>query len=76
MTMVNPPKENGARSERSAVSGDSAVTVQQAKPESAGGVAITWHMMINSLVPVGYQDETGFHFGEKSDSACCFNWAI
>lgn len=25
-----------------------------------------WHEILQSVVPVGYQDETGFHFGEKT----------
>jgi hypothetical protein len=25
---------------------------------------VTWHAVINYLVPIGYQDETGFHYGE------------
>jgi len=28
------------------------------------GVVARWKHALNSLIPVGYQDETGFHFGE------------
>jgi hypothetical protein len=26
----------------------------------------TWQTVLGSLVPVGYEDETGFHYGEKT----------
>jgi hypothetical protein len=31
-------------------------------------VAVTWHTAIDYLVPLGYEDETGFHYGEKPAS--------
>ncbi len=27
-------------------------------------IVVTWLHAVNFLVPVGYQDETGFHYGE------------
>ena len=31
-------------------------------------LAVTWHTAINYLVPIGYQDETGFHYGQTPPS--------
>jgi hypothetical protein len=28
-------------------------------------IVITWRAVINFLVPIGYEDETGFHYGES-----------
>jgi hypothetical protein len=28
-------------------------------------IVTTWHAAINFLVPIGYEDETGFHYGES-----------
>jgi hypothetical protein len=29
-------------------------------------VTAPWHEILKSIVPLGYQDETGFHFGDKA----------
>ena len=31
---------------------------------SGGRMAIAWRRAVNYLVPVGYKDEAGFHYGE------------
>ena len=31
-------------------------------------VAIAWRAVINHLAPIGYEDETGFHYGEMPAS--------
>jgi hypothetical protein len=28
-------------------------------------IVATWHAAVNYLVPIGYEDETGFHYGES-----------
>jgi hypothetical protein len=29
-------------------------------------IAAPWQQILNSIVPVGYEDEGGFHFGESA----------
>jgi hypothetical protein len=29
-------------------------------------VTAPWQQILNSIIPVGYEDEGGFHFGEKA----------
>ncbi len=31
-------------------------------------LAVTWHAVMNYLVPIGYEDEAGFHYGEMPPS--------
>jgi len=31
-------------------------------------LAVAWRAAINYLVPVGYEDDTGFHYGERPES--------
>ncbi len=28
-------------------------------------IITTWHAAVDFLVPIGYEDETGFHYGES-----------
>lgn len=30
-------------------------------------LVVGWFSAVSFLVPVGYEDETGFHYGEKAD---------
>jgi hypothetical protein len=30
-------------------------------------IACAWQASMNSLAPMGYEDETGFHYGERSE---------
>ena len=30
-------------------------------------VTAPWHEILQSMMPVGYQDETGFHYGENTE---------
>jgi len=38
--------------------------VPAARPGSWTRLAVTWHAAINYLMPIGYEDETGYHYGE------------
>ena len=56
MTTINQAMERPARLDRS-------------KPVSGGRghlrrLLVNWNRMIEYLVPTGYEDETGFHYGE------------
>ncbi|MGP8199174.1 MAG: hypothetical protein ACLQU4_06700, partial [Limisphaerales bacterium] len=35
-----------------------------------------WHAAIDYLVPIGYEDETGFHYGEMPTSNTAMSLAI
>jgi hypothetical protein len=36
-------------------------------------LTIVWHAAINYLVPIGYEDETGFHYGEMPEPAAAMS---
>ncbi len=36
------------------------------KPVKRTRVTVFWEAAIGYIVPVGYQDETGFHYGEEA----------
>jgi hypothetical protein len=40
------------------------LVVPDARSGSWTRIAGAWHAAINYLVPIGYEDETGFHYGE------------
>ncbi|MGD0812052.1 MAG: hypothetical protein ABSA83_00460 [Verrucomicrobiota bacterium] len=40
------------------------LNVPAARPGGWARLTIVWHAAINYFVPVGYEDETGFHYGE------------
>jgi hypothetical protein len=43
--------------------------VISAKPaERRSHLAVAFHAAIDYLVPVGYEDETGFHYGDIAES--------
>jgi hypothetical protein len=50
-----PPKRNG-------------LIAPAARPRSWTRLAVTWRAAINFFVPIGYEDETGFHYGQKPAS--------
>jgi hypothetical protein len=39
------------------------------RPESGTRVVVTWDAVINYFVPIGYEDEGGFHYGERPMSS-------
>jgi len=63
MTTVRHLSEKGVQPESPASSGDAAITAS-ARLGCFTRVVATWHAAINFLVPIGYEDETGFHYGE------------
>ena len=36
------------------------------QPGVSNWVAVSWEVVINRFIPLGYQDETGFHHGEQA----------
>jgi hypothetical protein len=46
--------------------------VSAARPGWWSGVVVVWHAAVNHLVPIAYEDETGFHYGGTlSSKTCC-----
>jgi hypothetical protein len=35
-----------------------------ARSASWARIAVTWHTALDHFVPIGYEDESGFHYGE------------
>lgn len=58
MTTISHLKETSATDWVLAVSGVVAPVPHRAR------LAVMWEAAVNYLVPVGYENETGFHYGE------------
>jgi hypothetical protein len=43
-----------------------ALNVPTARQGTWTRLAVTWQAAVNFLVPIGYEDESGFHHGEMS----------
>jgi hypothetical protein len=67
--MINISHINeGVPAECVASSGGDGLIVPAARPGSWTRIAVLWHTVIDYLVPIGYEDETGFHYGEMAVS--------
>jgi len=56
--------DGGVPAEWVSSSNGDGLTVPAARPGSWTRIAVIWRTAINYLVPIGYEDETGFHYGE------------
>jgi hypothetical protein len=45
-----------------------ALSVPAPRPKRWTRIAVAWHAAVNYLVPIGYEDEAGFHYGAKPKS--------
>lgn len=36
------------------------------QPAKSNRMVVTWHKAVDYLAPIGYEDDTGFHYGEMS----------
>jgi hypothetical protein len=59
----------GVSAEWVSSSDGNSLTVPAARPGSLARIAVLWHTAINYLVPIGYEDETGFHYGGMPESS-------
>jgi len=59
---------NCVPAERTFSSNGHGIIVPVARSGSWTRLAVTWHKAINYFVPIGYEDETGFHYGEMPAS--------
>lgn len=57
---------NDVQSESSTSSPNPITTTSSASRGIKCYVAAPWRQILESIVPVGYEDEEGFHFGEKT----------
>jgi hypothetical protein len=76
MTTLGPKPKKDARRDSSASSNGNAETVRFLGTKHLRSIFSAWRALINNLVPIGYEDETGFHYGGRSEPADCLNWAI
>jgi len=64
MTSVSHMPERSARSNWAAQTSSNAVKVRAARPGCLTRIVAAWEAAVNYLVPIGHEDETGFHCGE------------
>jgi hypothetical protein len=63
MTSVRQIAQKGVLAKKPAVSGQDAAKI---RPGFLSRIAHAWRTVLDSLVPAGYEDETGFHFGDRT----------
>jgi hypothetical protein len=63
MTISSHPNE-GASADWASLSHGEGLILPAARPGSWTRLAVAWRAAINHHVPIGYQDETGFHYGQ------------
>lgn len=63
MTTVRQLTEKGVRPDWTSSNRDPVITAS-ARLGCFTRVVATWHAVINFLVLIGYEDATGFHYGE------------
>jgi hypothetical protein len=61
-------KDKGVPAEWMSSSNGHGLIVPAAWPGSWTRIAVVWHAAINYLVPIGYEDETGFHYGQMRET--------
>ena len=47
--------------------------VPAAQPVKSNRIEVTWHKAVDYLAPIGYEDDSGFHYGEMSASTIAMN---
>ena len=67
MTIISQITENGAKPEWTSPSEDATFCDSHTKSGRGSRLVASWHAAVNFLVPIGYEDETGFHFGERAN---------
>ena len=60
--------DSGVPAERTFSSNSNGLIAPAARSGVWTRMAVTWHAAVNYLVPIGYEDETGFHYGEMPAS--------
>lgn len=58
--------QNGVKPETSASSPGPTSTTSDSPKGLLCYITAPWQQILNSIVPVGYEDEAGFHFGEET----------
>jgi len=63
MTIVRLLIKKGVRPKWPCHRGESAISVNR-RSRCLQRIAAVWHAAISFLVPIGYEDKSGFHYGE------------
>jgi len=64
MTSVSPISENG-KGERSLASGRETIQNLTEPGRGIARILTSWRAFRDSLAPLGYEDENGFHYGDR-----------
>jgi hypothetical protein len=56
--------DSGVPAERTFSSNSNGLVAPAARSGVWTRLAVTWHAAVNYLVPIGYEDESGFHYGK------------
>lgn len=76
MTSVSPITEKDARQIWSASSDGGEAAVHFVQPKPPLRLKTAWHALVNFFVPIGYEDEWGFHYGRMPAPSGNLNWTI
>jgi hypothetical protein len=50
-----------------------ALTIPTAQAENLNRIAVTWQTALDFFVPIGYEDESGFHYGTMASSTAAIS---
>ena len=65
MTTIGEMPKTEIRTERQTMARQTVRPCSNARPGILSRIAIVWGAIVNSIIPIGYEDEMGFHYGNK-----------
>jgi len=69
MTSVRPIAQKSIQSKWSSPSGRETNTNSSEQCSGFSRIIATWRAFYDSFAPLGYEDETGFHYGDRPKSS-------
>jgi hypothetical protein len=65
--------DKGVPAEWVSSSNSDGLIVPAAQPVKRTRIEVKWHKTVDYLAPIGYEDDSGFHYGEMSASIAAMN---